>query len=1041
MMICFRYIKRRLGWPRALGNALGAARAEKVLFHAKEKGEDTNNHTSSLEISRQSTESIPQELLVKGTVEQIRDHASSEHLSRDDARQQFLRILKILPYGNSIFFAVRKIDDPIGLLPGRIILGINKRGVHFFRPVPKEYLHSAELRDIMQFGSSNTAVFFKMRVAGVLHIFQFETKQGEEICVALQTHINDVMLRRYSKARSIASASMQGDISQSPRVPSVDAYEKRLEELTNTVEQSQRKADCFLEELQEKQQREVEVQEELERLKFSLQSERQNLEDIMAERDKYKMLCDEKDSALQDALTMKNNVQVKFEMGLDNGLMPTNKSDVVILTDTRSCVGGIDTPSVYDMHTKLDEELKAHSKDLLAAKETTKNLTHMKVRAEPKAHLEDVLAAKEITKKLANEKHLLEQKVLWLERKKTEEMDILEKKSVQEQEKLKLQISELEKRLSVATQELVVAQSMLTMRNNELDALQHSLKELEELREMREDIDRKNAQTAEILKKQGAQLIELEKLYKEEQYLVQSAVDGYNVCIFAYGQTGSGKTYTIYGSDSNPGLTPRATAELFKILKRDNKRADEVLSFMFVLDCGSDHARHWEMEWMDRTFLFLGGLRDEFESIRSQILNCDEVPGIEDVSAVVEFVTLFAVADTVVVATCVAHRSLHLLSLSAPPSPKPFSSTAASRVRVLLAYTAAVAASVCSRTIAASTVVTCPQLPLLLVAAYFCRCNLHLLLPSPPVQMRSLLLSVAIVTAFAHSCHHCFVVFGLEPCDDFEGIRSHILNSEAMVSIEDVYSHIEAEEQRRLVITKKMGAPFTCRGLPLLAELLWGLPDPLGNVLIARKLVTPLSSVGICNLRRRIVVEELLVGTNLLEHNKDDGCSTENKEEHDPLFGQVYSRKRLIAIEVTGKLTNDKNSNPNPNATTSLDDPSRAREMVEGTQTKAGNEELPIALRKGLLHGLLSPRMNLRVMIPWNYITNAEQLGKHMKDPLDARSGKKAQSREVPALFALLARVGEVLTRLLFIARTIARQVTVHRPTLAARFRLLTLSA
>lgn len=41
-------------------------------------------------------------------------------------------------------------EDPIGLLPPRLILGINKRGVHFFRPVPKEYLHSAELRDIMQ---------------------------------------------------------------------------------------------------------------------------------------------------------------------------------------------------------------------------------------------------------------------------------------------------------------------------------------------------------------------------------------------------------------------------------------------------------------------------------------------------------------------------------------------------------------------------------------------------------------------------------------------------------------------------------------------------------------------------------------------------------------------------------------------------------------------------------------------------------------------------------------------------------------------------
>lgn len=52
-----------------------------------------------------------------------------ENLTKDDARQQFLRILRSLPYGNSVFFSVRKIDDPIGLLPGRIILGINKRGV------------------------------------------------------------------------------------------------------------------------------------------------------------------------------------------------------------------------------------------------------------------------------------------------------------------------------------------------------------------------------------------------------------------------------------------------------------------------------------------------------------------------------------------------------------------------------------------------------------------------------------------------------------------------------------------------------------------------------------------------------------------------------------------------------------------------------------------------------------------------------------------------------------------------------------------------
>ena len=124
--------------------------------------------------------------------------------------------------GNSIFFTVRKIEDPIGLLPPKLILGINKRGVHFFRPVPKEYLHSAELRDIMQFGSSSQAVFFKMRVAGVLHIFQFDTRQGEDICMALQTHINDIMMKRYSKVSCLLQQPVACFSFASGRGPSVD---------------------------------------------------------------------------------------------------------------------------------------------------------------------------------------------------------------------------------------------------------------------------------------------------------------------------------------------------------------------------------------------------------------------------------------------------------------------------------------------------------------------------------------------------------------------------------------------------------------------------------------------------------------------------------------------------------------------------------------------------------------------------------------------------------------------------------------------------
>ncbi|XP_059645600.1 kinesin-like protein KIN-14E [Cornus florida] len=550
-------------------------------------------------------------------------YRQTENLTKDDARQQFLRILRTLPYGNSVFFSVRKIDDPIGLLPGRIILGINKRGVHFFRPVPKEYLHSAELRDIMQFGSSNTAVFFKMRVAGVLHIFQFETKQGEEICVALQTHINDVMLRRYSKARSTANGSINGDVSVNFKPPSTDVYEKRVQDLSKALEESQSNANQLLEDLHEKEKQELVLQEELEGLKDFLRSEKQNLTEVTCERDKFRSLCDEKDLVLRAALVEKQSMEARLA-NLNNPVSEANAKKELIEGNNR-------------VLNKVQDELNVRTAELQAAEE--------------------------ITKKLVNEKLLLEERISKLEKKKAAEVEVLAKNVEQERRALRLRVSELEKKLEDVTQDLAMASSTLAMKNTELSALQNNLKELEELREMKEDIDRKNEQTAAILKMQGAQLAELEALYKEEQvlrkryfntiedmkgkirvfcrlrplsekeiaekernvlksldeftvehvwrddktkqhlydrvfdgnatqddvfddtrYLVQSAVDGYNVCIFAYGQTGSGKTFTIYGSASNPGLTPLATSELFKILKRDgNKFSFSLKAYMVEL--------------------------------------------------------------------------------------------------------------------------------------------------------------------------------------------------------------------------------------------------------------------------------------------------------------------------------------------------------------------------------------------------------------------------------------------------------------------------
>jgi kinesin family protein C1 len=52
-------------------------------------------------------------------------------------------------------------------------------------------------------------------------------------------------------------------------------------------------------------------------------------------------------------------------------------------------------------------------------------------------------------------------------------------------------------------------------------------------------------------------------VFEEITELVQSALDGYKVCIFAYGQTGSGKTHTMMGSPGEVGMIPRSLQQIF----------------------------------------------------------------------------------------------------------------------------------------------------------------------------------------------------------------------------------------------------------------------------------------------------------------------------------------------------------------------------------------------------------------------------------------------------------------------------------------------
>ena len=55
-----------------------------------------------------------------------------------------------------------------------------------------------------------------------------------------------------------------------------------------------------------------------------------------------------------------------------------------------------------------------------------------------------------------------------------------------------------------------------------------------------------------------------DEVFNEARGLVESVVEGYNVCMLFFGPTGTGKTYTMLGRPGDLGMAANALNHLFR---------------------------------------------------------------------------------------------------------------------------------------------------------------------------------------------------------------------------------------------------------------------------------------------------------------------------------------------------------------------------------------------------------------------------------------------------------------------------------------------
>lgn len=129
-------------------------------------------------------------------------HAKTTGKSADDAKGEYLDIVKLWPYYGTTFYPPCKtVSSGRAKLPSKVVIGVNAEGILLLKARDKELISTHPFTEVCSWASSANSFGFEYGSTSESTKYSFDTKHGAIIASTIQTYI-DILVQMLKNGES-----------------------------------------------------------------------------------------------------------------------------------------------------------------------------------------------------------------------------------------------------------------------------------------------------------------------------------------------------------------------------------------------------------------------------------------------------------------------------------------------------------------------------------------------------------------------------------------------------------------------------------------------------------------------------------------------------------------------------------------------------------------------------------------------------------------------------------------------------------------------